>query len=48
MGHRDEQRAQPAASKEMGLLFRRDVEGPGGAGPVPTLPGVRVQFRKPQ
>lgn len=42
------QRAQPAASKEMGLLFRRDVEGPGGAGPVSTLPGVGIQFGKPQ
>lgn len=42
------QRAQPAASQEMGLLFRRGIEGPGGAGPVPKIPGVRIQFRKPQ
>ncbi|GAB5572993.1 regulator of G-protein signaling 6 isoform X4 [Prionailurus iriomotensis] len=48
MGHRDEQRAQPAASQEMGLLFRRGIEGPGGAGPVPKIPGVRIQLRKPQ
>lgn len=42
------QRAQPAASQEMGLLFRRGIEGPGGAGPVPKIPGVRIQLRKPQ
>lgn len=42
------QRAQPAPSKEMGLLFRRDIEGPGGAGPVSTISGVGIQFRKPQ
>lgn len=34
------QRAQPTASKEMGLLFRRDVEGPNGERPVSTIPGV--------
>lgn len=42
------QRAQPAASEEMGLLFWWDIEGPGGARPVSTIPGVGIQFRKPQ
>lgn len=32
----------------MGLLFRRGIKGPGGAGPVPEISGVRVQLRKPQ
>lgn len=43
----EQSRTHPAACEEMGLLAGGGAKGPSRSRPVPKVPGIRIQLRKP-